>query len=168
MSSFPSAGPGRGAGRWRWRWRRRLLPPGSRGAPVPDRSSRRSPPPDRGPRSAGGTGGSRRAFGNPRGAAGVSSPGAATRPGPAPAPRSAVAPPARERGWVPAKAFCLFAEAASNFLSKLLIRYTVLSWCFAQGNESGRLEGLVTQGVVIGELRITSALLVQLGCTCDS
>lgn len=88
-------------------------------------------------------------------------------PGAGPALRRRTAGSGARLGF-PAKAFCLFAETASNFLSKLLIRYTVLSWCFAQGNESGRLEGLVTQGVVIGELRITSALLVQLGCTCDS
>lgn len=43
-----------------------------------------------------GAGCSSREFRNPRGAAGVSSPGVAARPGPAPAPRSAFTPPARE------------------------------------------------------------------------
>lgn len=96
--------------------------------------------------------------------AGVSSRGVAAGTGPAPAPRSARAPAARELGWdFPADAVCLFAEAALNFLSKLLIRYAVLCSCCVRANGSARLERLVTQGIVIREVRNISACPVQAG-----
>lgn len=53
------------------------------------------------------------------------------------------------RSGFPAEAFRLFAGAALNFLSKVLIRRTVLCSCFVRANESAGLERLVTQGIVI-------------------
>lgn len=136
-----------------------------------------SAPPDRQPGSAGvrrapsaplmEAGCSSWEFRNPE-AAGVSSPGAAAGTGPAPTPRSACAPPTRELVWdFPANAFRLFAEAALNFLSKVLIRYNVLCSCSVQANGSARLERLVTQGIVIREVQNTFACRVQMGCTCN-
>lgn len=94
--------------------------------------------------------------GGPGSAAAGSRPALARRP-----PR---APTARELGWdFPADAVCLFAEAALNFLSKLLIRYAVLCSCSVRANGSARLERLVTQGIVIREVRNISACPVQVG-----
>lgn len=126
---------------------------------MPGRSSPPLPAAGARPRSVG-TGCSSRELGNLRGAAGMGGSAVATRPGPAPAPRSAGS---GVRSGSPANAL----KAALNFLSKLLIRYTVVCSCFVQANESARLERLVTQGVVIRELQDTSPFLVWLGCTCD-
>lgn len=101
-------------------------------------------------------------------AAGVSSPGVTAGTGPAPTPRSAWALLTRELVWdFPANAFCLFAEAALNFLSKLLIRYSVLCSCSVEANGSARLERLVTQSIVIREVQNIFACRVQMGCTCN-